>query len=200
MPLVSIDDGILLDRKGEQRPVIVFDDSTRAIGLVVEEIVDIVEAPLRQEFRPKAPGALGSLVVDNHVTDILDISHYWREAALDAEPVTRDESKRRALIVESSQFQRNLLHPLLVMAGFEVVVAESVAAARDMIDAGAAFDVILTDVAFGHHDLEPHAPVIGLHDHLPPDPDRFAATACRFDRDGLLSVIDFAIRKPRSAA
>jgi hypothetical protein len=69
-----------------------------------------------------------------------------------------------------------------------------------MIEAGAAFDVILTDAEFAHHDLEPHAPVIGLHDHLPPDSDRFAATACRFDRDGLLSVIDFATRKQRSAA
>ena len=200
MPLVSIDDGVVLDRKGEQRPVIVFDDNTRAIGLVVEEIVDIVEAPLRQEFRAKAPGALGSLVVGNHVTDILDISHYWRAAALDTALATQAEPKRRALIVESSQFQRNLLHPLLVMAGFEVVVAESVAAARDMIEAGAVFDVILTDAEFAHHDLEPHAPVIGLHDHLPPDSDRFAATACRFDRDGLLSVIDFATRKQRSAA
>jgi two-component system chemotaxis sensor kinase CheA len=198
MPLVPLDDGMMIAEPGQQRPVIVFDDATRAIGLVVEEIVDIVESPLRQEFRPRGPGALGSLVVGEHVTDVIDLAHYWQAAAYDAAPAA--ERPRRALIIDASQFQRNLLSPLLVMAGFEVSLAEDAAAARAMVERGPAFDVILADARIGERDLGASAPVIGLHDHMGGPADGFAASASRFDRDGLLSAIDDALQSRRNAA
>jgi two-component system chemotaxis sensor kinase CheA len=205
MPLVPLDDGMIIAEPGRSKPVIVFDDETRAIGLVVEEIIDIVESPLRQEFKPRSPGALGSLVVGEHVTDIIDLAHYWRSAAFDAAPAEPPKTLRRALIIDPSQFQRNLVSPLLAMAGFEVAMAEDLAAAQAMIERGPAFDIILTDAWIGERDLlqAGAAPVIGLYDdNARPSPtsDSFSETASRFDRDGLIGAIETALRPVRNAA
>lgn len=208
MPLAPLDDSIDMRAPGP-RPVIVFDDGSRAIGLVVEEIVDIVEAPLKQEFKSTAPGALGSLVVGEHVTDIIDITHYWRAVAFDSAPAPKPAEAapalRRALIVDPSAFQRNLVSPLLAMAGYDVAMAESAAAAHALIERSGAFDVILSDAAL--HDraqLGASAPVIGLYDDpfavRNADAEGFAQMACRLDRDALLSTLDAVIRPARNAA
>ncbi|MGE0045888.1 MAG: chemotaxis protein CheW, partial [Hyphomonadaceae bacterium] len=205
MPLVALD-GAADFPQGATRPVIVFDNEERAIGLVVDEIVDVVEAPLKQEFRPGAPGALGSLVVADRVTDIIDIAHYWRLAALDAAPAAKNEqaAKKRALIVDPSPFQRNLVSPLLALAGFEVASAESASAAAALIERGETFDVILSDAALGERDafVGAPAPVIGLYDDplaiRQSDAAGFAQMACRFDRDALIATLESVTK--RSAA
>jgi two-component system chemotaxis sensor kinase CheA len=111
---------------------------------------------------------------------------------------------RRALIIDPSQFQRNLLSPLLAMAGFDVVMAEDAEAARQVIDRGPAFDIILTDAWISASDLNAsrQTPIIGLYDdgHTPGDRSTFSETASRFDRDSLLSSIDAALRHTRTAA
>ncbi|SUS03272.1 Chemotaxis histidine kinase [uncultured Defluviicoccus sp.] len=204
MPLVPLDPGVDVIRADARRPVVVFDDETRAIGIVVEEIVDIVESPLQQQFKPRAPGALGSLVVGGQVTDIIDIAHYWRSAAFDATVADQQQpAARRALVIDPSQFQRNLLSPLLAMAGFEVVMAEDPAAARAIIERGPAFDIILTDAWISESDLNAggRTPVIGLYDDgAVQGAGAFSETASRFDRDGLLASIESALRQTRAAA
>ena len=120
MPLAALDEGMRIGQ-GKQ-PVVVFEDETHAIGLVVEEIIDVIEAPLRQDFKPSTPEALGSLVVADRVTDIIDLAHYWRQAAYAAAPARTAQRPpaKRALIVDPSPFKRNLIAPLLAMAGYEV--------------------------------------------------------------------------------
>jgi len=199
MPLIALDDGM---RIGARRaPVVVFEDETRAIGLVVEEIVDVIESPLRQQFSPSAPGALGSLVVADRVTDIIDLSHYWRHAAYDAPPVhtAAAPASKRALIVDPSPFKRNLIAPLLALAGYEIVTAESAEAAATLIEREN-FNVILSDTALPARDrLAASAPVIGLYDDplsvRQSDAEGFAQIACRFDRDGLLATLDTLARQ-----
>lgn len=207
MPLVPLDPGADIVRGDARRPVVVFDDEARAIGIVVEEIVDIVESPLLQQFKPRAPGALGSLVVGGQVTDIIDIAHYWRAAAFDATAATSQAAApRRALIIDPSQFQRNLLSPLLAMAGFEVVMAEDAESARAAIEHGPAFDIILTDAWISESDLRTgrQTPIIGLYDdgHTPAGDHSaaFSETASRFDRDALLASIESVLRHTRTAA
>ncbi|MGE3867624.1 MAG: chemotaxis protein CheW, partial [Hyphomonadaceae bacterium] len=186
MPLIGIDDSIDVARPGAARPVLVFDDGDRAIGLMVEEVVDIVEAPLRQEFRAHGAGGLGSVVAAERVTDILDLAHYWRLAALDAAPA--NPARRRALLIDPNPFQRNLVAPMLAIAGYEVSMADDAAAAAALIERAGAFDVILSDAASVREEDIPHAagPVVALYDEAPAGAGR---TASRFDRDGLLRAL-----------
>ncbi|HRP09574.1 MAG TPA: chemotaxis protein CheW [Terricaulis sp.] len=197
MPLVALDEGVRIG--AARQPVVVFEDETRAIGLVVEEIVDVIESPLHQAFKPSGPDALGSLVVADRVTDIIDLAHYWRRAAFDAAPARTAPAAKRALIVDPSPFKRNLIAPLLAMAGYEVLTAESAEAAGALI-ARESFSVILSDTALpAREQLSAAAPVIGLYDDplsvRQSDAEGFAQMACRFDRDALLATLDALSRQ-----
>lgn len=194
MPLAALDEGMRIGQ-GKQ-PVVVFEDETRAIGLVVEEIIDVIEAPLRQDFKPSTPEALGSLVVADKVTDIIDLAHYWRQAAYAAAPARTAQRPpaKRALIVDPSPFKRNLIAPLLAMAGYEVATAETAEAASALLERES-FSVILSDTAItARETLAAAAPVIGLYDDplnvRQADAEGFAQMACRFDRAALLTTLD----------
>jgi len=194
MPLVALDEGVRIGAR--RQPVVVFEDETRAIGLVVEEIIDVVETPLRQEFKPSAADALGSLVVADRVTDIIDLAYYWRGAAFDAAPtrsLTQPPTKR-ALIVDPRPFNRNLIAPLLAMAGYEVTMAESAEAASALIERES-FAVIFSDAeAPVRAQLSASAPIIGLYDDplsiRQRDAEGFTQIACRFDRDAVLATLN----------
>jgi len=87
LPLVRV--GPLLSLFGgepvepETISVIVYREANRAIGLVVDRIVDIIEQSLTVDALTRAPGMDGSIVVGERVTDLLDVRHVVEAAALD---------------------------------------------------------------------------------------------------------------------
>src|SRR5207237_800034 len=62
MPLVRVNDDVHVKREGAQ-PLLVFSDGGRSMGLVVDEIVDIVEDSLNIEVGSDRAGVLGSAVI-----------------------------------------------------------------------------------------------------------------------------------------
>ncbi len=46
------------------------------MGLVVDEIVDIVEEVLTVEIASDTPGVIGTAVIKGKATEILDVGHY----------------------------------------------------------------------------------------------------------------------------
>ncbi|MGB6323138.1 MAG: chemotaxis protein CheW, partial [Xanthobacteraceae bacterium] len=79
MPLVRIDTEAGLKTEGAQ-PILVFSDRGRSMGLVVDEIVDIVEDKLDIEVVSDRPGVLGYAVVKRNTTEILDVAHFLPQA------------------------------------------------------------------------------------------------------------------------
>jgi len=77
LPLMRLGDHLGHPSTGdsEQLQVIVSKQFGRNIGLVVDRILDIVEAPtqLQQGRTAHRPGVLGSVVIQQRVTDLLDI-------------------------------------------------------------------------------------------------------------------------------
>ena len=53
--------------------VVVYDDGSQAVGLVVEEVLDIVDEPIDLKCHSQREGVLGSAVIRDRVTDIVDI-------------------------------------------------------------------------------------------------------------------------------
>ena len=112
---------------GDDDPVqvVVFSEGTRRVGLVVDEILDIVDESVTVRNQHKQPGILGSAVVGGLVTDFIDL-HYlienmeqeWFSGA-----AAHTETGGRILIADGSHFSRNLVRNYLEMAGYRVLEA-----------------------------------------------------------------------------
>jgi two-component system chemotaxis sensor kinase CheA len=154
MPLVSVGAGFTRAREGRQQ-VIVFSDSSRSMGLMVDEIVDIVEDRLNVQLASKRTGVIGTAVVAGRATEVIDAAHYLEQAFGDwfrqgggKRPGSGGggSASNRILLVDDSPFFRNLLTPLLSVAGYEVTAVEDAARALALRESGQAFDVIISDI------------------------------------------------------
>jgi two-component system, chemotaxis family, sensor kinase CheA len=149
MPLVALSDHIDTDKP--RQSVLVFNDGDRTMGLMVDEIVDVVEDRLNIELSGARPGLLGSAVIAGHATDVIDTGYWLTQASQDwfhgaAQSADHDKS-RRVLVVEDSDFFRQLVTPILGAAGYRVTAAPSAAEALQLREAGAVFDAIVSDIS-----------------------------------------------------
>ncbi|MGL4728064.1 MAG: chemotaxis protein CheW [Bosea sp. (in: a-proteobacteria)] len=147
-PIVSVDDRLELRREGIQ-PLIIFSDGERTMGLAVESIVDIVEEAFEIELNAQTGGAsVGSAVIRGRVTDILDIAHYLPMAYPDWLQGTRRAAtaEPHVLLVDSSDFFREMLVPVLKAAGWRVSAVSAGTDALAMIEAGKSFSAIVLDL------------------------------------------------------
>ncbi len=151
MPLVPFSPGHQWKTEGRQ-PILVFTDRERSMGLVVDEIVDIVEDRLKIELAANQPGLIGSAVVSGKATDIIDAGYFLTQAFSDWFGSTETGGyegvgdARKALLVDDSPFFRNLLTPLLSVAGWHVTAMDNPKEALRLADAGHTFDVIISDI------------------------------------------------------
>ena len=150
MPLVHVSDSFNSKPEGSY-PVIVFADGDNSMGLIVEEIVDIIEDNLRVQLKGERAGLMGSAVINGKATEMIDVAHYLNEASRDWFSSSQREAyeqarSRRVLLVDDSPFFRNMLTPLLSVAGYQVTTVASAAEALERCNAGEDFDVIVSDI------------------------------------------------------
>jgi two-component system chemotaxis sensor kinase CheA len=148
MPLLRIDAESSLKKEGAQ-PILVFSDQGRSMGLVADEIIDIVEERLDIEVSSDRPGLLGYAVIKGATTEIIDVGHFLPQAFEDwfrrRDPSAARQA-RSVLLVDDSAFFRDLLAPLIKAAGYRVVAAASAADALAALKSDAHFDLIVTDI------------------------------------------------------
>src|SRR6202171_558474 len=147
MPLVQMD-GVNVATSGAQ-PILVFADDGRSMGLVVDEIIDIVEEKLNIEGTGSEAGILGSAVIKGQAPEVIDVGHFLPMAFADW--FTRKEmqpsaSAQSVLLVDDSAFFRNMLAPVLKAAGYRVRVAPNAQEGLVALRSGQVFDVVLTDI------------------------------------------------------
>jgi two-component system chemotaxis sensor kinase CheA len=208
MPLVQMD-GVNVATSGSQ-PILVFADDGRSMGLVVDEIIDIVEERLNIEVAGSQSGILGSAVIKGQATEVIDVGHFLPMAFADW--FTRKEMKPSAasqsvLLVDDSAFFRNMLAPVLKAAGYRVRVAPSAQEGLVALRSGQSFDVVLTDIEMpdmnGFEFAETiradnnlnSLPIIGLSSLISPaaiERGRLAGFhdyVAKFDRPGLIAAL-----------
>ncbi|MGQ3047273.1 MAG: hybrid sensor histidine kinase/response regulator [Niveispirillum sp.] len=220
MPLVPIDPNWKITRDKRQ-PVVVFADGDRSMGLVVDEIVDIVEDRLQVELGTERQGFLGSAIIANKATDVIDAGFYLTRAFKDwfgnAHESFEDERQHRVLLVDDSPFFRNLLTPLLTVSGYDVTAVESADEALALSESGEDFDVIVSDIEMpGMSGLDfaqavrasarwSGTPMVALSSHAAPrDLERgrqagFNDYVAKFDREALLLTLQQTIAEKGAA-
>jgi len=147
MPLVQMD-GVTVQTTGSQ-PILVFADDGRSMGLVVDEIIDIVEERLHIEVAGSQSGILGSAVIKGLATEVIDVGHFLPMAFADwfsRKEMRPSMSSQSVLLVDDSAFFRNMLAPVLKAAGYKVRVAPNAQEGLTALRSGQVFDVVLTDI------------------------------------------------------
>ncbi|SDH46610.1 hybrid sensor histidine kinase/response regulator [Roseospirillum parvum] len=213
MPLVTMTGAAELAGEGRQ-PLLVFSDRERSMGLVVDQIVDIVEDRLKVELKADQPGILGSAIISGKATDIIDTGHYLTKAfgdwfgTNDGGDAAEGMSGPHILFVDDSPFFRNLLTPLLSVAGYRVTAVEGADKALDLLGKGERFAAIVSDIEMpgmsgfelasavrGSGATYARIPMVALSSHATEqDFERgrevgFDDYVAKFDRDALMQVL-----------
>jgi len=217
MPLMSFD-GSPFDLESDvDIPVLVFSDKDSSLGIIVDEIIDITEEYIDVQISGTQSGLIGSAIINGVATDIVDVGHFLHQSNQGwfndhdgtpfADKVATEDRKRRVLLVDDSPFFRNMLTPLLNVAGYDVTTLESPIEALEMCEKGANFDIIVSDIEMpdmdGFEFAEKikadsnwqHTPMVALTSHATPEDVNkgkevgFNKYIAKFDRDVLLTTL-----------
>ncbi len=217
MPLVPINPGLIIPTEGLQ-PVLVFSDGDKSMGLLVDEIIDIVEDRLHADLTGHKPGFLGTSIVDGKATDIIDAAYFLSQAfeswfSSEGEAGSDVDAGRKILLVDDSPFFRNLLTPLLSVAGYDVTTVQNPIEALKLYETGADFDAIVSDIEMPEMSGFEFAtkirqsggrwsnlPIFAMSSHATRrDLDRgrqagFTDYVAKFNRDALLEVLQQSLK------
>jgi two-component system, chemotaxis family, sensor kinase CheA len=193
MSLVSLTADAAIRTTGTQ-PVLVFGSGGSAVGLMVDEIIDIVEEHLAIDAMGTQPGIIGSAIIREKATDIVDVAYFVPD--LGGGTSGKVKQQRRLLLVEKSDFLRGMLSPVLQAAGFQIQSVAAMADAERMIQHGS-YDVVVAGVEDGAAltlaGLAPPATrFIGLASRAAPEllerahRSGFDDVVGTFDREGLM--------------
>lgn len=221
MPLIALNDAcdmtsLALEGKPAMHQILVFDNGGRPVGLVVEQILDVVETNLQIDLGTDRPGVLGTAVIVGHATDIIDAAFWLTRASASwfRTQTPGSDIRLRLLVVDDSSFFRQLVAPSLSAAGYDVTVAESAEKALERREAGRNFDAIVSDIempgmgglAFARVVRKggPWAgvPMLALSGSDVAQDARsagFTDTIRKFERDILLASLDQCLSQPIAA-
>jgi two-component system chemotaxis sensor kinase CheA len=150
---------------------------------------------------------------------VIDVGYYLNSANNDWFHIARDGAFEgetggvRVLLVDDSHFFRNMLKPLLEVAGYRVEAAESGQEVLNLIEDGDEFDIIVSDIEMpglsgfelaekvrGHEKWK-NVPMIALSSHATAqDMEKgrevgFDDYVAKFDREALIEAIGQALSK-----
>ncbi|HEY1736792.1 MAG TPA: chemotaxis protein CheW, partial [Methylovirgula sp.] len=201
IPLYPVDQATLQSVS----PVLVLGIGGESMGLLVEEILDVIESTIDIQISGASASIIGTAEIRNEVVEILDATYFMRMARPHA--FTRAFANHfRILLIDDKPFFRDMLAPLLIAAGYRVTTAASAEEALGMFEKGAVFDAVVTDTDMPNMngyalarkltDDPRHAslPIIALAAHAAPAVLMAAAESGmrgavgKFDRVGLLET------------
>ncbi|MGH2929783.1 MAG: response regulator, partial [Solirubrobacteraceae bacterium] len=183
----------------------------------------IVEDELKIELTLDQPGLIGSAIIAGKATELVDAGFYLTQSTdwfgeRHAGAAGNGDGGKRILLVDDSPFFRNLLTPLLSVAGYEVTAVEDAERALALRELGQAFDVIISDIEMPGMDgfdlartiresgAWKDTPLLALSAYSSPDDlDRgrevgFTDYIAKLDRDALLQSISQTLSSHRGAA
>lgn len=205
MPIVPADPYASIRSEGAQ-PILVFTHNEHAIGLAVDEILDIVEEELDIEMSTDRGGTIGVAVIKGKATEIIDVGYHLTNSLGNWDEPAKKQEPRHIVLVEKNPFFRNLLSPLLKSAGYQVEAVDTVSAAlicaeyrtpsiilADIDEDGESAKRLLTD------ERTNGAPIVALSGSSEANAEGFSALVKKSDRYGLISTIEYATKKGMAA-
>ena len=219
MPLVPFNNSVQIEENGKDKPVLVFADERQSMGIIVDGIVDIIEEHIDVKLSSTQQGLLGSAIINGQATDVVDIAYFlngdgndwfkdYNDTPFGEGKDAASTTKKRVLLIDDSPFFRNMLTPMLSIAGYAVTTLEGPTEALKLQEDGIAFDVIISDIEMPDMDgfefarviksgggLWAEVPMVALSSHATPQDIEhgievgYKNYVAKFDKDTLLNTI-----------
>ncbi|PCI50022.1 MAG: hybrid sensor histidine kinase/response regulator [Alphaproteobacteria bacterium] len=222
MPLVTLDNTYKMMEEGRQ-PILVFIDGDKSMGIIVDEIIDILEDEINIELSSTIDGQIGTSVINGHATDMIDVAYYIEKThgklgSSSTSGHTGSGSRPHVLLIDDSKFFLSMIKPILSAAGYKNTAVDSAAAALALREKGHDYDIIISDIEMPDMDgfsfaqevrdggIWQKTPMIALSSHhTQKDIARghevgFDDYVVKLDRDALMTTIMQQVGKKQNAA
>ncbi|MCA9021115.1 MAG: response regulator, partial [Planctomycetaceae bacterium] len=130
----------------DPQPVIVFSENNRSMGLMVNEIKDIIDEQLVIRMQSDRPGVLGTAIIGKNAIDVIDTQYYVTRSTPNWFEKVEDKKSFRVLIVDDSMFFRQLVTTALETEGYTVVARDSCISAVELLEKDSRFHAVITDL------------------------------------------------------
>ncbi len=139
-----------LEMNAETLQVIVFSEAGRYVGMVVDEILDIVDDHVTIKRASSTFGLLGSGVVGGKITDFVDLAALLTEsAAASGESLAVSSSEgQTVLLVDQRKISRGIMRSYLEMHGHRVIEFPNLSQAAKVLER-TAVDVMIVSLESG---------------------------------------------------
>ncbi|HRN83659.1 MAG TPA: chemotaxis protein CheW [Hyphomicrobium sp.] len=206
MPIVPISHHI--DMSKPSYPVLVVATEKRSIGLMTDEIVDILEEKLEIQLASSNSEIVGSAEIRGEAVELIDVSHFIRMAD---PPSSSSASPQRVLFAADDQLVRDMLCPALAASGYNLAAASVPADINELVAQFSAYDAVVVDFdapafalpgaldALRERKNAGIVPIIGVAAHATSRAARKAtdsglvALLSKHDRQSLLETLAFAL-------
>jgi two-component system chemotaxis sensor kinase CheA len=194
MPIVPLSSEIR-SMEGQRQPVLVFAENHTAIGLAVDQIVDVVEERVDLQMSSDKQGVIGSAIIKGKATDVVDIAWYLDQSRAGDIQRRSTSRRRKVLLVDADAFARRMIAPLLAAAGYDVTPAGGLHEVKVIAEAGETFDALVGDPGgidrIRKEGFWPDLPALGVTDWPDDTPaDGLTAVLPRSDRGALIAALD----------
>ena len=207
MPIVPISHHI--DMSKPSYPVLVVATEKRSIGLMTDEIVDILEEKLEIQLASSNSEIVGSAEIRGEAVELIDVSHFIRMA--DPPSNSGTASPQRVLFAADDQLVRDMLCPALAASGYNLAAASVPADINELVAQFSAYDAVVVDFdapafalpgaldALRERKNAGIVPIIGVAAHATSRAARKAtdsglvALLSKHDRQSLLETLAFAL-------
>jgi two-component system chemotaxis sensor kinase CheA len=122
-------------------PVLVITANGHTIGLLVDEIIDIVEEKLDIQLPSTTDDVVGSAEIKGEAVELIDVTYYLQASF--SSIYQQDVSK--LLLIDDDQFFIDTLKPVLVGANYELTMANSSAEVEQIFEHEQNFMAIVID-------------------------------------------------------
>ena len=205
MPVVAVGGSANLDRR--MCPVLILTVAETSFGLVVDEVLDIIEERLDIELAGEGAEVIGSARLKGQAVEFVDVTSFLKTGF--PERFEGDKAAGSILLIGDELVTRAVIEPSMAAAGYAVTAVRSAIEARALIENGAPADVVLIgdetfspdldDLTSVLNSLHRSVPLIGLVDDVTAfsvsqHSGHFAAAASKFDRRSILQTLADVMR------
>ncbi len=146
IPLINLSGSSDFPNEGI-KPTFILSNAQHTMGVIIDEIVDILEEEMDVQMKSITPGKLGTIVLRNHATDIIDVEYYFQKVYPgEVNTSSKEQTKKNILYLGDNVYGISVLTPLLQAEGYHILKFDQINQARPYLVPSFNINTIILDL------------------------------------------------------